>query len=612
MNVWGKKVNLRGTGVTFSKGAPGNVMKFSGADSAYASRVNDLAFNLGTANFSISFACSLSATAAEKIMLRLRNSADDKNITFGIAVTTSALYWQATDDGATTDQNDGPAVDDAQWHTITATRSGSTWYLYVDGELVDSTPVNNANAALTPNILHLGTGNAATTFNIVGGLADLAIIKRALSANEIRWLHQRLLRRIQNSIDPDDALHAADVDFVSVDPNGRWIAAGNQDSVTIFDEFFIPKYRYVSPNGTMKSTALWSGAGMDSLSYALGTSTRLKFAQTDVRIAELSGQAQNPIFQPVRYEARTVVTPTDSGTTIYGGVTITPADSATTFKYAGPMSGDLRVGRNAEVRGSLRYGSASAVGADIAEMFSIAGGNYTLVVKSLADPSIKEASVPPLVRVESAKIYDNDSTRTYPYKIIRYEQYQKGRVFLDAGVKGRTGLVLSSIVYAQGVEVGDSLWHKPDSTTVKVRVNVVMGDTVSLASAIPANTEFTIYPPNLVAKYIQSSIGAGAVVQMGAGKTMVLSSNIGKKAWIVSSSPANILNADMEGIPVALIGTVPCRVSFHAIRGAVSVGDPLTGGPTGDLVKALAGEPISAWAQEAVVSGTKKISVLVE
>lgn len=611
LNVWGKRLTRAGTGagVTYGAGVIGQAATLDGSVNGYFTRQNDQSFRLGTANFAILQWFKLAATASETVIWELQGTSHSSGLY--LAVTTSNYSYNVSGASGGTTISTTITPDDDKWHFSVAQRSGANIVLYLDGEQVGS--VSDGAGAMTVDTLFVGAKDGGLS-RLTGSIDQWQKIPRALSASEIRWLYQQGLRGIQSSVDPNDALHANDVDYVSVDPNGRWIVVGNQDSVTIFDEFFIPKYRYASPNGVMNSVALWTDAGADSLSYALGTSTRLRLTQTDVRIAEMTGQqspgqgAHDPVWRLPFY----AVAPEDSGTVTQGAWTITGADSSGKFKYADTSPGNLRVGLNAEVRGSLRYGSASAVGADIAEMFAVAGSNYRIVIRPIAS-NTKELFAPALIRASTITIYDNDSTRTYPFEIHKSTQTERARLFLDVSVKGRNGLATSSVIYANGVETGDTLRYRVDSlTVVAVRVNVVLGDTVGLSAPVPKETEFWILPPNLLVKYTGSQIQAGDVVQMGPGKTMRLSQGVGKRGWVVSSGPATLLNADMEGVPVALMGTVPCVVAFDGVRGAVTVGDPLTAGANGMAVKALAGEPILGWAQEAVTSGTRKIGVLVE
>jgi len=208
-------------------------------------------------------------------------------------------------------------------------------------------------------------------------------------------------------------------------------------------------------------------------------------------------------------------------------------------------------------------------------------------------------------------IKDNDNSRSYSYKVKRDLLFKSRDIKCEVAVKGRTGESATNTLTLQGVETGDSLRYGGSTRdSLVVLVSDVDSVTVTLASAIPANTEFSIFPPYLRIVYKASNITPGNVVQIVSEYKFGLSATVGRRGWVVSTYPATLLNRREIGVPVALAGAVPCWVS--ADSGAVGVGDALTAGVNGIAVKAGAGDAVLGYAGKAVSSGLAKVKIVVE
>ena len=617
-NVWGKTLTPVAT-PTWGTGVIGQSATLNGT-TQYFFRRNDHSFRIGNGSSFALCVWTKSTSASNPAGLQYVSELGTTTASVQIYFNTSGQLVSRTSDDRSNWDTSTYAVDiyDATWHFICYSGNGTSFKQYVDGELVNTTAYSSVNSALAVDTLTVGTNTGASLF-FAGSVLPWQKVSRALSASEIRWLYYQGVHGQQSNIDPNDAADTAYVAGIATDPRSRFFATwgsgnGTRDSVTVWDQFGIPKWRYGSPGGNIKTVALISSPGGDSLSIGIGTSTKIQWRQTDLRISELAGY-QRPTYPDHDGWARHVTTPRDSGTWVEGAVAISSSDSLARFKYTDPNNpGDFRVGRNAEIRGGLRYGSASAVAADIAELLS--GGPAIWKTTAMIRPSSGESiSIPPFMRLDSLIVVrDNDSTRTYAFTIdYRTDPVKNTIIFGDWLRKGKSGSTVSDTVKVLGVEVGDTLACN-DITIAKRTVISVDGDVVRLSGTIPADKKFKVYPPNLKVKYTTCNVSVGDVVVLApTPKTVRRSgvSDIGKRGWFVSSGFANLLGAGIiDGLPLALVGTVPGLVS--ADSGAVAVGDALTTGTAGRAVKRNSAlQSIIGYAMEVVNSGAKTISVMV-
>jgi hypothetical protein len=110
---------------------------------------------------------------------------------------------------------------------------------------------------------------------------------------------------------------------------------------------------------------------------------------------------------------------------------------------------------------------------------------------------------------------------------------------------------------AQGIETDTGLTYNPSSNT--------------LTTSVFSGTATTAQYADLAEQYASDEdIAAGTVVHFaGNGKVAPCDTDAcSKVAGIVSTDPAHLMNSSQEGVPLALAGRVPCKVT-----GAVNAGD---------------------------------------
>ena len=173
------------------------------------------------------------------------------------------------------------------WYHLVGTYDGTTQRLYLNGVLIDSDAQSGALIDAS-EVFIVGamsdTGVAEALFD--GQIDQVFVMGKDLSAAEVAFLYQRGRRAQQSAVNTNDALDAADVDYVAVDPEGEFFAAGNQDVVVIFDKYVIPVLEDASPGGNIQTVEVWSSPGSDDPSYVLGTSTDIETVQQDIQLAE--------------------------------------------------------------------------------------------------------------------------------------------------------------------------------------------------------------------------------------------------------------------------------------------------------------------------------------
>ena len=101
-------------------------------------------------------------------------------------------------------------VDDGQWHHVGATYDGTTFYLYLDGELESSEP-STGQITVSSYPLYIGENSQATGRHWNGLIDDVMIFNRALSQEEIQRIMQSSGGAYPYATAPnpaDGALHA--------------------------------------------------------------------------------------------------------------------------------------------------------------------------------------------------------------------------------------------------------------------------------------------------------------------------------------------------------------------------------------------------------------------
>lgn len=101
-------------------------------------------------------------------------------------------------------------IADGEWHFVAGMRSGSTWSIWVDGSLENSTDVGNASTMGNSCPMFIGCGNdgnncSAPVHHFLGILDDIRIYNRSLIEGEIRDLFGDLVAFYPFNGSADDA-----------------------------------------------------------------------------------------------------------------------------------------------------------------------------------------------------------------------------------------------------------------------------------------------------------------------------------------------------------------------------------------------------------------------
>ncbi len=85
---------------------------------------------------------------------------------------------------------DGPEYDDGLLHHMVSTISATDITLYIDGVLIDSTPLapQNSISGISPNLAYLGKGGYTADPEWAGVVHEFNIYNRALSTSEVLYL----------------------------------------------------------------------------------------------------------------------------------------------------------------------------------------------------------------------------------------------------------------------------------------------------------------------------------------------------------------------------------------------------------------------------------------
>ena len=193
-------------------------------------------------------------------MVAKYDAGDGADRSYLLYVTAADKAGFVVDCGTEVGSVDGPALLLNTWYHLVGTFDGSNQYVYLDGVEIETEANSGTMVDATEPFTVGGWSSAGSPTAFFDGQIDqVFVIGRTLSENEVRWLYQRGLSAQQNSVDPSDALHADDVDFIATSLDGKWIAAGNQDSVTILNDYGIPVDRIVGPGtGNLQDVAIWA------------------------------------------------------------------------------------------------------------------------------------------------------------------------------------------------------------------------------------------------------------------------------------------------------------------------------------------------------------------
>ena len=179
--------------------------------------------------------------------------------------------------------NAGSGFNDGNWHNMIATRTGTTYKIFVDGvDLSYSTGTFN-----TAGVNRIGTTDYNTFYD--GKLSNVAIFDKALSEDEIL--------RVYNGGSPGD--------LANLGPTSWWSLGA--DSYFNGSNWICPDIGANTNNGTSDSMGADALVGNGPNSLANGTSTNLDLA-SDL-IGEAPGSTGNAISINMNSLARTGSTP---------------------------------------------------------------------------------------------------------------------------------------------------------------------------------------------------------------------------------------------------------------------------------------------------------------
>ncbi len=158
--------------------------------------------------------------------------------------------------------------DDGSWHHVVITKNGSNGILYVDDEVKSSTASLTYNAPWSTNPIYIGN-EAGRAYYFQGAMDDVRIYNRALSASEVKRLHELgATTHINTTIDTNDDLENGLV--------GHWTFDG-------------PKMAWASTTAEVLDSSISGREGdlinMDMQSVAIGKIGQgLDFNGTDDRV----------------------------------------------------------------------------------------------------------------------------------------------------------------------------------------------------------------------------------------------------------------------------------------------------------------------------------------
>ena len=200
-------------------------------------------------------------------------------------MTSDEVNW-ITDTSSGEVSTQGAAIATGQWYHAVGTYDGANMYLYINGIVVASAAQTGTidNSAET---LRIGSrsGTEVPSGFFDGRIGGVSISATAMTAAEVAWEYQRGRRRIQSTVDVNDALSNVDVKSVQVDQaSGHIIICTADNNITILDQFGVPILQDAVPSATLRDAGLWMASGQDIPNYAIGGSSDVEFVQQSRRI----------------------------------------------------------------------------------------------------------------------------------------------------------------------------------------------------------------------------------------------------------------------------------------------------------------------------------------
>ena len=159
-------------------------------------------------------------------------------------------------------------------NTATGSATGNTYDIILGG-------LGDGSGGGTQDFSNIRLGGVG--FNAGGAEGNVGWSRREIEAEYTRGL--RTAACIAASVDANGTISDNDVESVSTDVEGNYIAAGYGDkNVDILDALGVPILRDVYPGTTLRGTAVRSMPGGKDLHYVMAGDDQLEFVQPDTEI----------------------------------------------------------------------------------------------------------------------------------------------------------------------------------------------------------------------------------------------------------------------------------------------------------------------------------------
>jgi len=165
-----------------------SALDFVAADNDYIDLGTNSSLDVFGGDFSVSLWFKHSNASGNALaMLEIAGFSDKMAMTLGFTSNTGVGFAI----GSVWATNAGTGFNDGEWHHMVATRTGTTYKIYVDN--VDTTititsPTGWAYNASAP-LNRIGTGYTAATKDFNGELSNIAIYNQVISAEDIKYLY---------------------------------------------------------------------------------------------------------------------------------------------------------------------------------------------------------------------------------------------------------------------------------------------------------------------------------------------------------------------------------------------------------------------------------------
>ncbi|MCP4323110.1 MAG: LamG domain-containing protein, partial [Alteromonadales bacterium] len=164
-----------------------NALDFVAVDNDYIDLGTDSSLDIFGGDFSVSLWFKHSNASGNALaMLEIAGFSDKMAMTLGFTSNTGVGFAIGTN-WAT---NAGTGFNDGEWHHMVATRTGTTYKIYVDS--VDTTitvPAGGWSYNASAPLNRIGTGYTAATKDFNGELSNIAIYNQVISAEDVLYLY---------------------------------------------------------------------------------------------------------------------------------------------------------------------------------------------------------------------------------------------------------------------------------------------------------------------------------------------------------------------------------------------------------------------------------------